>query len=231
MSLCDLMDCSKPGFPVLHYLLEFAHVHWISIADSSFPCVSDSKESAWNAGDPELIPRSGRSPGEGNGYPLSCLDTHSILTWRIPWTEKSKTQPVHGAAKNRTQLRDSHFHFQLKDMDTKIQWWKWFTQSHRILDEKPRSNAKSSGSMFRSWVMENSWVQKWKNHSCDPWGLIQCQKVGTTRRQERSKTQIGELGEGWYFLIIYIQTENIMSLPSLPGEHEIKGQPYLSLPY
>ena len=30
--LCDLMDCSTPGCPVLHYLPEFAqtHVHWIS---------------------------------------------------------------------------------------------------------------------------------------------------------------------------------------------------------
>ena len=31
---------------------------------------SDSKESACNAGDPGSIPRSGRSPGEGNGNPL-----------------------------------------------------------------------------------------------------------------------------------------------------------------
>ena len=30
--LCDPMDCSTPGFPVLHHLLEFAqiHVHWVS---------------------------------------------------------------------------------------------------------------------------------------------------------------------------------------------------------
>ena len=36
---------------------------------------SDSKESACNAGDLGLIPGSGRSPGEGNGYPFqySCL--------------------------------------------------------------------------------------------------------------------------------------------------------------
>ena len=36
----------------------------------------DSKESACTAGDPALIPGSGRSPGEGNGYPLqySCLE-------------------------------------------------------------------------------------------------------------------------------------------------------------
>ena len=24
---CDLMDCSMPGFPVLHYLPELAHIH------------------------------------------------------------------------------------------------------------------------------------------------------------------------------------------------------------
>ena len=29
-TLCNCMDCSTPGFPVLHYILEFAqiHVHW-----------------------------------------------------------------------------------------------------------------------------------------------------------------------------------------------------------
>ena len=41
-----------------------------------FPVGSDSKASAWNAGDPDLIPGSGRSPGEGNSNPLqySCLE-------------------------------------------------------------------------------------------------------------------------------------------------------------
>ena len=40
------------------------------------PCFSDSGESACDARDLGLIPRSGRSPGEGNGYSLqySCLD-------------------------------------------------------------------------------------------------------------------------------------------------------------
>ena len=33
-TLCDPMDGSTPGFPVLHYLLEFAqtHVHWVGDA-------------------------------------------------------------------------------------------------------------------------------------------------------------------------------------------------------
>ena len=34
-----------------------------------FPGSSPGKESACNAGDPGLIPGSGRSPGEGIGYP------------------------------------------------------------------------------------------------------------------------------------------------------------------
>ena len=35
-----------------------------------FPGSSGGKESAYNAGDPSLIPGSGRSSGEGNSYPL-----------------------------------------------------------------------------------------------------------------------------------------------------------------
>ena len=37
---------------------------------------SDGKACAYNAGDPGLIPGSGRAPGEGNGNPLqySCLE-------------------------------------------------------------------------------------------------------------------------------------------------------------
>ena len=36
----------------------------------AFPGGSDGKESTCNAGDPDLIPGLGRSPGDGNGYPL-----------------------------------------------------------------------------------------------------------------------------------------------------------------
>ena len=47
-----------------------------------FPDGSDSKETAYNAGDPGSIPRSGRSPGEGNGNPLN------IPSQKILWTEE-----------------------------------------------------------------------------------------------------------------------------------------------
>ena len=50
---------------------------------------SEGKESAFNAGDPGLIPRLRRFPGEGNGYPLqySCLENpygQSSLTGYSP---------------------------------------------------------------------------------------------------------------------------------------------------
>ena len=55
-----------------------------------------SKEFACNAGDPGLIPRLGKSPGEGNGYPFqySCLE-NSVC--RGAWGAI-----VHGVAKSGT---------------------------------------------------------------------------------------------------------------------------------
>ena len=44
--------------------------------EGGFPGGSDGKEYACNAGDLSSTPGLGRSPGEGNGYPLqySCLE-------------------------------------------------------------------------------------------------------------------------------------------------------------
>ena len=61
-----------------------------------FPDGSDGKASAYDVGDPGLIPGSGRSPGGGNG------NHSSILAWKIPWTEEpgrlqsmgSQTEPL-----------------------------------------------------------------------------------------------------------------------------------------
>ena len=59
---------------------------------------SGGKESDCNAGDPVSIPGSGRSPGEGKGYPLqqSGLENFMELSWTDPYT-------VHGVTKNWTQ--------------------------------------------------------------------------------------------------------------------------------
>ena len=56
-----------------------------------FPGGSAGKESACNAGNLGSIPRLGRSPGEGKGYPLY----HSVL-------ETSMDCIVHGVTKSQT---------------------------------------------------------------------------------------------------------------------------------
>ena len=65
----------------------------------SFPGGSDGKESACHLGDLGLIPRSGRSPGEGIGYPLqySCLENSMD---REAWQAT-----VHGVTKSWTWLK------------------------------------------------------------------------------------------------------------------------------
>ena len=65
-----------------------------------FPSDSDGKESACNAGDSGSIPRLGRSPREGNGYPLqySCLENSMD---RAAWRTRA-----HGVAKSQTKLSD-----------------------------------------------------------------------------------------------------------------------------
>ena len=48
----------------------------------NFPGGSDSRKSAYNAGDPGLI------PGEGRSLEKEMATHSSILAWRIPWTEE-----------------------------------------------------------------------------------------------------------------------------------------------
>ena len=68
----------------------------VTIPCSSFPCGSDGKASAYNAGDPGSIP--------GREVPLEKeMATHSSsLAWKIPWMEAT----VHEVAKSQTRLSD-----------------------------------------------------------------------------------------------------------------------------
>ena len=105
-----------------------------------FPGSSAGKESACNAGDPGLIPGSGRSAGEGIGYSLQNSWTSLVAQLvknppaivgdlglipglgRCPregkgyplhysGLENSMDCIVHGVTKRRTGLSDFHFHF------------------------------------------------------------------------------------------------------------------------
>ena len=72
---------------------------------TDFPGGSDSKESAYNAGDPGSIPGPGRSPGEGNGKPLQ----YSFL--ENPMDRGAWQATAHGVTKSLTRL--SNFTFTL----------------------------------------------------------------------------------------------------------------------
>ena len=106
----------------------------------SFPDSSVGKESVYNAGGPGSIPGSGRSPGEGIGYPLqyswaslvaqlvknmpAMLETWvRSLGWEDALEKEGKVYPlqysglensmdciVHGVTKSQTRLSDFHFH-------------------------------------------------------------------------------------------------------------------------
>ena len=60
---------------------------------------SANKESACDAGDPCVIPGLGRSPGEGNSYPLQYSGLENAMDCIVP-----------GVTKSWTRLSNSHFH-------------------------------------------------------------------------------------------------------------------------
>ena len=70
-----------------------------------FPGGSDGKESTCNAGDPSLIPGSGRSPREGNGSPFQCSCLENPMdggAWRAT---------VHGVTESRHDWATNTFTF------------------------------------------------------------------------------------------------------------------------
>ena len=77
----------------------FQHIGTLSFISILFPGDSNSKESAYNSGDPGSLPESGRSPEKE-------VATHSsVLSWRIPGTEEpGRLHTVLGVAKSQTQL-------------------------------------------------------------------------------------------------------------------------------
>ena len=77
-------------------MLTFVLAH----GDLGLSCGLTGKESSCDMGDLGSIPGLGRSPGEGNGYPLQ----YSGL-------ENSMDCIEHGVAKSQTRLSDLHFNF------------------------------------------------------------------------------------------------------------------------
>ena len=69
-----------------------------------FPGGSDGKASACNVGDPGSIPGSGRSPGDGKGYPLQHSGLENSMDLYSPWGRK-ESDTTEGLSLSLSQIR------------------------------------------------------------------------------------------------------------------------------
>ena len=83
------LACSYLSFQLCSNVATFANS-----AKPSFTGGSDGKESACHAGDPGVIPGLGRSPGEGNGYPLPYFCLEKSVDRGAWWAIVMKSQRV-----------------------------------------------------------------------------------------------------------------------------------------
>ena len=81
-----LNSCYK-WLAIFNYFLIIKILLW------GFPGGSDGEESVSNAGNLGLIPGSGRSLGEGNGYPLQCSCLENSMD-REAWLQSMGSQRV-----------------------------------------------------------------------------------------------------------------------------------------
>jgi len=81
LTLCDPMDCSTPGFPVLHHLPEFAqtHVHWVCDATQPSHPLSSPFPPAFNLSASGFFPMSWLFASEAKGLELQLQ--HQSFQW------------------------------------------------------------------------------------------------------------------------------------------------------
>ena len=94
LTFCDPMDCSTPGFPVLHHLPEPAqtHVHWVSdaiwlshpLSPPSSPAFNLSQHH-WSFPVSQLIASSGRSIGASASALSPSHEYSGLISFRIDW--------------------------------------------------------------------------------------------------------------------------------------------------
>ena len=89
LPFCNLMDCSTPGFPLLHYLPEPAqtHVHWVSDAIQPSRPLSPSSPFAFSfSQDQGLFQRVGPLHQVAKVLELQLqLQHQSLISFRIYW--------------------------------------------------------------------------------------------------------------------------------------------------
>ena len=133
-----------------------------------FPDVSDGKESACSVGDPGSIPGLGRSPRDGNGYPLQYPCLENLMDRGAWWAA------AHGVPKSRA--------------------WLWLTLTYLLIvfTSLVAQLAKNPPAIQETWVRSLGWedpLEKerlptpvfWPGefHGYSPWGW---KELDTTER-------------------------------------------------
>ena len=94
--LCNPMDCSTPGFPVPHHLLEFAQVHVHCICDAIQPSLPlmPSSLSALNLSQHQELFQSQLFTSDDQNTGVSASYTHAYLSihWK-PWVQTHTSIP------------------------------------------------------------------------------------------------------------------------------------------
>ena len=86
LTLCDPMDCSTPGFHVLHHLLEFSqtHVHWVGDAIQSSHPLSSTSPPALN-----LSQHQGLFQWVSSSHEVAKLLEFQLQHQSIQWTPRT----------------------------------------------------------------------------------------------------------------------------------------------
>ena len=144
LTFCDPMDCSTPGFSVLHHLLEFAqtHVPWISDAiQPSHPLLSPSPP-AFNL-------------SQHQGFFQWASSLHQVNFWKMSWGERSKSR----SRGNGTELlnRLSRFENWPHARETKTPGWgrqqpEYWERSAQDREQLPREagSRRQKGDTFKT---------------------------------------------------------------------------------
>ena len=139
VSICDAMDCSTPGFPVLHHIPELAqtHVHWVGDAIQPF------------------YPQSSPSPPA-----FSLSQNQGLFQWVGSSHQVAKVLEL--------QLQHQSFQWIFRT-DFLWDWQLWYPFSPRTLKSHLQQfksiNSLALSFLYSPTLI--SIHDYWKNHSCD----------------------------------------------------------------
>ena len=101
LTLCDLMDCSTPGIPVHHQLMDF-QAHWVRDTIQPSHPLSSPSPPAFN-----LSQHQGLSKWVRSLHQVDQMEKEmATQSWRIPWTEEPGGQLSIGSHRVRHDWSD-----------------------------------------------------------------------------------------------------------------------------